>query len=202
MNNRSRSNLGQVIDIHAVPVACATDAGPSMMERMGRLFEVTHELLAVVGFDNRYKFMNAAWESVLGFLREELMANSPGTYVHPEDVAATQADVQKVLSGTTSTAFENRLRCKDGSYRWFSWYSMASPAEECFYVAGREITERKRAEEHATRLARAGKQRRNDLHGRQRRPRCVCEPGSASGHWIPGRGTAWEIGRANAIVAE
>lgn len=123
------------------------DSGLSVMERLGRLFDVTHELLAVVGFDNRYKFMNAAWESALGFPREELLASSPGTYVHPEDSAATQADIQKVMSGIPSTAFENRMRCKNGSYRWFSWYSMSSPAEECFYVAGRDITERKRAEE-------------------------------------------------------
>ena len=41
--------------------------------------------------------------------------------------------------------FENRYRCKDGTYRWLEWSS--APAGNLIYAAARDVTERKRAEE-------------------------------------------------------
>ena len=42
-------------------------------------------------------------------------------------------------------SFENRYRCRDGSYRWIEWRS--KPSGEIIYAVARDITERKRAEE-------------------------------------------------------
>jgi PAS domain S-box-containing protein len=42
-------------------------------------------------------------------------------------------------------SFENRYRCKDGTYRWLQWSS--APAGKVIYAATRDITERKRADD-------------------------------------------------------
>lgn len=126
-----------------------------ILGQLGRLFDVTRDLLGVLGFDDSLKFVNSSWETTLGYSRDELMAFSPRELVHPDDLAATRGDMEKVVAGVPTTAFENRFRCKDGSYKWLSWSSVASHSEQCFYVAARDITEHKRSEERIRRLAEA-----------------------------------------------
>lgn len=131
-------------------------ADPQMLEQMGRLFDVTQELLAVIGIeDSRPRFLNASWEKVLGYTREELMARPLRTYMHPEDVAASVRDIERARAGEPTTGFVNRFQCKDGSYRWLSWSGVADIAQGCFFVAARDITEQKRVEERAQTLAQA-----------------------------------------------
>jgi two-component system, cell cycle sensor histidine kinase and response regulator CckA len=126
-----------------------------LLEHMGQLFDVTQDLLCVIGFDNRIKYVNGSWESVLGYAREELLARFLDRSIHPEDREATLADIEKVRAGVPTRSFENRVRCKDGSYKWISWSATASTAQQCLYASGRDITENKRSEEHLLRLAQA-----------------------------------------------
>ncbi|MDE3109994.1 MAG: PAS domain S-box protein [Acidobacteriota bacterium] len=122
---------------------------------MGQLFDVTQDLLCVIGFDGRIKFLNDSWEHVLGYTRPELMATPLREKIHPEDRDATVADIEKVRAGVPTKSFENRIRCKGGSYRWFSWSGTASEAQRCFYVSGRDITETKESQASVLRLAQA-----------------------------------------------
>ncbi len=134
----------------------ATADGTQMLEHMGRLFDVTHDLLAVIGIeDDRIRFLNASWERLLGYTREEMLNNSLAVYLHHDDLVATLRDVEKVRTGEPTKGFVNRFRCKDETYRWLSWSSVASAEHGCFYMAARDITEQKRTEERAQRLAQA-----------------------------------------------
>jgi PAS domain S-box-containing protein len=153
----SPPNGGQtaVLDCDSCPGKSSEDHNSFILGQFGRLFDVTHDLLGVLGFDDRLKFINSSWETTLDYTREELMAGSPSEFLHPDDRAATHADIAKVLAGVPTTAFENRFRCKDGSYRWLSWSSVYSPSERCFYMAARDVTEHKRSEETILRLAQA-----------------------------------------------
>jgi two-component system, cell cycle sensor histidine kinase and response regulator CckA len=140
----------------AIPARPGAARETLMIEQMGLLFDVTHDLLAVIGIeDDRIRYLNASWEPVLGYSREELMRYSLAVHLHPDDLAATMQDIEKVRTGKPTTGFVNRYRCKDGSYRWLSWSSVADHSQGCFYVAARDITEQKRTEERAQRLAQA-----------------------------------------------
>src|ERR1017187_2921498 len=114
MNDHFNEAHGPLPVCEGVPTPALGDS--PALEQLGRLLDVTQDLLAVLGFDARLKYANSSWERTLGYSREELMAESPTVFVHPDDRAATLADIQKVLSGTETTSFENRLRCIDGSY--------------------------------------------------------------------------------------
>src|SRR5207237_7904382 len=48
--------------------------------------------------------------------------------------------------GGETVAFEIRILCQDGSYRWVLWNGNPIRGETQFYAAGRDITERKRLE--------------------------------------------------------
>jgi PAS domain S-box-containing protein len=105
------------------------------------------ELLCITNSDGYFKYVNPAWENTTGFTTEEILAKPYIEFIHSEDRKALAADAQKVAHGTDTTYFESRLLCKDGSYKWFVWSASASIEDRLTYVNGRDITDRKQAEE-------------------------------------------------------
>ncbi len=73
-------------------------------------------------------------------------------FVHPEDREHTLEQNRKVRSGMQAVAFENRYRCKDGSYRWLVWNATADLDQQLIYSVARDITDRKQAEQERERL--------------------------------------------------
>ncbi len=64
-------------------------------------------------------------------------------FVHPDDRAHTIAGAQSLTQGDRVVNFENRYRCKDGSYRWISWSAMPYVQSNAWYAIGHDITDRK-----------------------------------------------------------
>ena len=126
-------------------------------EELDRFFSLSIDMLGIAGFDGRFKRLNPAWEKVLGFTSEELMACPFLDFVHPADRDATIAETVKLATGTDTISFENRYRTKDGDYRWFLWTARPRTDFGLIYCAAKDITSRKRAEEaqeeNAARLA-------------------------------------------------
>ncbi|MDB4969447.1 MAG: hybrid sensor histidine kinase/response regulator [Myxococcales bacterium] len=121
-------------------------------EEPGRFFTLSLEMLCIAGVDGYFKRLNPAFD-VLGYTVEELMQRPFVDYVHPDDRAATLAEVEKLSRGQQTIQFENRYRCKDGSYRYLNWKSAADPSGT-IYAAARDITEEKRIEAERAELNR------------------------------------------------
>jgi two-component system NtrC family sensor kinase len=128
-------------------------------EERDRFFELSLDLLCVAGFDGYFKRLNPSWERVLGWTVEELQAKPYLYFVHPDDREATTAEAKKLAAGGQTISFENRYRCKDGSYRWLLWNAAPYPSRQVVFAAARDISGRKRGEqqlaEKAAELARA-----------------------------------------------
>jgi PAS domain S-box-containing protein len=67
-------------------------------------------------------------------------------FVHPDDKDSTLEALDQLSRGEPVIYFENRYRCKDGSYKWLAWTSMPVPEENATYAVARDITRRKRSE--------------------------------------------------------
>ena len=108
-----------------------------------RVWEMSRDLFAIMGFDGHLKAINPAWETTLGRDTETLLSLSFREQVHPDDHQAVQAMMEQLLRGETVERFEDRIRHADGSWRWISWTLV--PEGDVFYAVGRDVTPEKEA---------------------------------------------------------
>ncbi len=111
-----------------------------------RFFLLDLDLLCVAGFDGYFKRLNPAWSKVLGYEESELTGRPFLDFVHPDDVAATRAELDALAEGVDTIRFENRYRASDGSYRVLLWNARPYPEEGLIYALARDVTEEKQRE--------------------------------------------------------
>lgn len=116
-----------------------------------RLFNTEVNLNAIAGFDGYFKKLSPAWEQLLGWTSLELKAKPFIEFIHPEDEPATKDVTRLISEGKDLHNFENRYRCKDGSYRWLLWSSATDIKNQLMYASAIDITERKKSEEELLR---------------------------------------------------
>jgi PAS domain S-box-containing protein len=112
-----------------------------------RFFALSIDMVCIAHFSGYFRRISPAWEKTLGYTREELQSRPMFDFVHPDDRERTLEQNQRVRAGEQALGFENRYRCKDGSYRWLLWNATADLDHEVIYSVARDITERKQAEE-------------------------------------------------------
>src|SRR4051812_8170784 len=113
---------------------------------LGLRFDMEQDLLCTAGGDGYFKSLNASWERVLGWSREELMSRPYVEFVHPDDVERTAAEAGRISEiDRELVAFDNRFVTKDGGYRWLRW-TARTDGETWFSVAF-DITPHKHAED-------------------------------------------------------
>lgn len=114
-------------------------------------FEMSLDHLCVAGFDGHFKRVNPSWTRTLGWTAEELLSTPSIAFVHPDDREATLAGRDRLRASAPLGPLVNRYVCKDGSYRWFEWRSVADAGQGLVYAAARDITEQMQSESPASR---------------------------------------------------
>jgi PAS domain S-box-containing protein len=130
-----------------------------------RFFSLSLDMLCIAGHDGWFKELNPAWEATLGWSRDELLARPYLDFVHKEDRSRTLQEARLLERGGITVAFENRYRCRDGSYRNLLWSAVADPAGGRVFAVARDITAL-RASEDALRRARASSEGASRSRGR------------------------------------
>ncbi len=124
-----------------------TPAKPGEEERVSkainegdRFFLLSPDLLCVVDLEGHFQRVNPAFEKSLSYTTEELLSKSFLDFVHPEDKAVTQAQLEKLATDPSNIQFKNRYRCQDRSYKWLEWNIFGFLEEGLLYAIAREST--------------------------------------------------------------
>lgn len=110
-------------------------------------FDISPGLICVADA-NLGKFIecNLAVTSILGISVEEFTSTPFIEFIHPDDRERTEEEVIAQLKGSPVANFENRYRCKDGSYKWLSWQATAADNNGIVHAVATDITQRRQIE--------------------------------------------------------
>ena len=114
-----------------------------------QLFSMSLDMICIADIKtSTFIKINPAFTEVLGYSESELLKRPFLDFIHPEDLDETRNVLkQKLQMGKKVINFENRYRCKDDSYRWFSWVSQPDTEKGVTYAIARDITDWKQNEE-------------------------------------------------------
>jgi PAS domain S-box-containing protein len=128
-----------------------------------RIFDFSLDMMGTIGLDGYFKRVNPAFERVLGYPREQLLAQPLLDFVHPDDAPSLRRLLDALGRGADVNRFENRFIGRDGGIRWLEWNVRPVPAERVVYAGARDVTDRRRAELTAQRAQRMLESSRDEL---------------------------------------
>jgi PAS domain S-box-containing protein len=136
---------------YASEIVKINDALAESEAQFRAVFENAGVGMTIRDIAGRFVRANPAWCQMLGYSNDELKGRSFQEVLHPEDIPASMAMMQRVLSGRSQSEFlDKRYCCKDGRIIWchtsMTLIRDESGAPLKFVVQAQDITERKRAE--------------------------------------------------------
>jgi PAS domain S-box-containing protein len=134
ITKRSEAQLRLLTETLEVRVAERT-------QERDRVWNLSRDLLHVIGPDGLYRAANPAWTVLLGYEEADLVGAPAGGFVHPADHSAAMEHYAVLSRGQAVADFDCRMRAKDGSYLWVNWTAM--PEGDAIYGVGRDVTQRK-----------------------------------------------------------
>ncbi len=118
-------------------------------DELRNIFSLSLDMICIADSQtDRFTKVNPAFERILGYSEPELLSQPFMDFVHPDDVERAREVLEdKLHQGERLVHFENRFRCKDGSYRWLDWTAHPQPEQGLTYGIARDVTEQKRVED-------------------------------------------------------
>jgi len=101
------------------------------------------DAVCVVQRDSTIEFVSPAFERIFGYRPDEVIGKRMLDMVHPDDVAMTAQQAQRVTEGHLQLQFENRYLRKDGSVAHVRWTARWLPEQQVRLAVAHDITERK-----------------------------------------------------------
>src|ERR1700676_1931231 len=89
------------------------------MEHLSMLLDFSRELFLILNGDRTIQYVSPSFSRVLGFAPDDLLGQSICSLEHPLEASASKMVVGRAHLSEASAGARCRLRCKDGSWRWF-----------------------------------------------------------------------------------
>ena len=109
-------------------------------DERARFFTLCQDMLCIAGTEGYFRRLNPAWTRVLGWSEEELLASPYVDFVHPDDRDSVMREAAAIAAGHNTVSFDNRVRCRDGTYRWLQWTWTLVGDDQQVYATARDVT--------------------------------------------------------------
>jgi PAS domain S-box-containing protein len=116
-------------------------------QELNQFFRLSNDLLCLADENGFLLKLSLGWRRVLGYTNEELCAVPFIDFVIPDDKERTIEELTRVINGGITNGFENRYRCKDGSYKILNWNASPDKANGHIYCIVRDLTKEREAEQ-------------------------------------------------------
>jgi PAS domain S-box-containing protein len=93
------------------------EQAPTTAEHVRDVFEQSMGMLCTASADGYFVHINPRWGQVLGYPNEQLQAVPFEEFIHLDDREATKTEFAQLAENAQNTAFTNRFRCANGSYK-------------------------------------------------------------------------------------
>jgi len=107
------------------------------------LFKLSNDLICVAGINGFFKKVNPAFEKVLGWDKETLLSTSFFELVHPDDLAITREQIDRLAAGLNTINFTHRFRVRHGDYKVLQWVATPEPLTGNLFAIARDVSEEK-----------------------------------------------------------
>lgn len=133
--------LGQELNLRVACTVMDLSEKRQAERSLENFFDLSLDLLCIASTRGFFLRVNPNFSRLLGYSDHDLLSRPFLDFVHPDDLAATQAAVEVVASGQPVVRFRNRYRQIQGSYLWIEWSARAIPQDEMIFAVGRDVTE-------------------------------------------------------------
>jgi PAS domain S-box-containing protein len=106
-----------------------------------KLFDISTDLICIVGLDGFFKKVNPMFEQLLGWDARDLKVKSLYDLIHPEDLEKSRVEIAKLGRGVNTIAIDHRILTKEGDYRVLQWVATQEPNTQNVFGIARDITE-------------------------------------------------------------
>lgn len=139
IGNITRDPAGQPMKM--LGIAAEIDAEIASRQELDQFFSLSLQLLLVAEPSGRIRRCNPAWQALLGWAPDDLIGQSFFELVHPDDLAATRSETERLRQGQMTSLFINRYRCRDQGWRGLAWSAVAAPDTGLIYAIAHDVSE-------------------------------------------------------------
>ncbi len=119
--------------------------------RFRSFVENANDIVYTLSPDGLFAYVSPNWPEILGHDVRDVVGKSIAAFVHPDDLPACRAALERARSGQKIGGIEYRIRHRDGTWRWHVSNGSYIPGDDnhaaVFLGIARDHTERKRTEE-------------------------------------------------------
>ncbi len=119
-----------------------------------RFFELSVDMIALLGFDRKLHRVNPACTRILGYSEDEFLAMTVRELIHPDDRERSTRTFERIAAGEPQPLLDVRLRTRDGDYRHTQWSAAPGAHRQQMIAVGRDITASREADLQAQQSAR------------------------------------------------
>jgi PAS domain S-box-containing protein len=112
-----------------------------------RLFETSLDLILMADSQGHLTQINPSSFAILGYRPDEMIGKSGREFIYPDDLEIAREEMRRSRRERITRIFECRYRHKDGHPVALQWTGVWSEPERRHFFIGRDVTERKKAED-------------------------------------------------------